>query len=64
MCKMGEGSTPLMGAAFYGHLEVVKYLREHGAKLDVVDGRGRTAISRVQTAGRLEIASFLTTKSE
>jgi ankyrin repeat protein len=52
-----------MGAAFYGDLEVVKYLREHGAKLDVVDGKGRTAIDQAQTAGKLEIVSFLTPNS-
>lgn len=55
-----EGLTPLMGAAFYGDLEVVKYLRQHGAKPDIVDEEGRTATNLAQTSGNLDIVSFLT----
>jgi ankyrin repeat protein len=53
-----------MGAAFYGDLEVVRYLRQHGAKLDIVDARGRTAASQAQTSGKLDIASFLMSETE
>jgi ankyrin repeat protein len=54
-----EGRTPLMGAAFYGSLGVVEYLRQHGARVDVVDGQGRTAASMALAAGHADIAKVL-----
>ena len=39
-----RGQTLLHGAAFWGWNEVVKYLVEHGAKLDAKDNRGFTPI--------------------
>ena len=39
-----RGWTPLHGAAFWGWNDVVKYLVEKGAKLDVKDSRGFTPI--------------------
>lgn len=39
-----SGGTPLHGAAFWGWDQVVKLLVEHGAKIDAVDGLGRTPI--------------------
>jgi len=39
-----RGWRPLHGAAFWGWNDVVKYLVEKGAKLDVKDSRGFTPI--------------------
>jgi uncharacterized protein len=39
-----RGQTLLHGAAFWGWNEVVKYLVDHGAKLDAKDNRGFTPI--------------------
>lgn len=54
-----EGNTPLMGEAWYGDLQVVKYLKEHEAKLDITNARGHTAASKALTAGNMDIAEFL-----
>ncbi len=40
----GPGQTALFGAAFWGWDDVVKYLAEHGAKIDAKDEKGRTAL--------------------
>jgi ankyrin repeat protein len=39
-----DGITPLIGAVFKGSNDVVAYLVEHGARLDVRDAQGRTVI--------------------
>ena len=36
------GFTPLHGAAYKGSVDIIAYLVEHGAKMDVRDYRGRT----------------------
>jgi ankyrin repeat protein len=38
------GQTPLFGAAYWGWNDVAAFLAAHGAKLDVVDSEGRTAV--------------------
>jgi ankyrin repeat protein len=58
-----QGQTTLFFAAETGRTAVVKYLLEHGAKVDVKDDMGRTAIAMV-AAGRgegrsAEIAALL-----
>ena len=40
----GQGQTALHGAALKGSDEIVKFLADHGAKLDVKDRQGRTAL--------------------
>jgi ankyrin repeat protein len=40
----GPGQTPLFGAAFWGWNDVVKFLADKGAKLDLADAEGRTAV--------------------
>ncbi len=40
----GPGQTALFGAAFWGWTDVVKFLAEHGAKIDAKDESGRTAV--------------------
>ena len=43
-----EGITPLIGAVFKGTNNVVQYLVDHGAKLDVKDASGRSVITWAQ----------------
>lgn len=38
------GQTALFGAAFWGWNDVVKFLAEHGAKIDAKDDKGKTAL--------------------
>jgi ankyrin repeat protein len=40
----GPGQTALFGAAFWGWNDVVTYLVEHGAKIDLADTEGRTPV--------------------
>jgi ankyrin repeat protein len=47
-----QGQTTLFLAAETGRTEVVRYLLEHGAKTDVADDKGRTAIDVAQGSGR------------
>jgi len=42
--RLGAGQTALFGAAFWGWNDVVRYLVDAGAKIDVVDAEGRTAV--------------------
>jgi ankyrin repeat protein len=44
----GRGQTALYGAALQGYDEVVKFLAAHGAKLDVKDSRGFTALDAAE----------------
>jgi ankyrin repeat protein len=44
----GRGQTALYGAALQGYDEVVKFLLAHGAKLDIKDQRGFTALDAAE----------------
>ena len=39
------GSTPLMTAARMGHADVISLLMDNGARCDLADNAGRTAVS-------------------
>src|SRR5438445_583694 len=39
-----RGQTPLHGAAFWGWNDVVRFLVDHGARLDAKDARGMTPV--------------------
>src|SRR5262245_38881912 len=55
-----RGWSPLMEAAYNGHLPVVKLLVERGARLDAVEvDRWGTALDIARDAGRHEIADYL-----
>lgn len=51
--------TPLMGAAFLGHLEMVKWLISKGADINLKDDCGETALSKVARNDRQELFDFL-----
>lgn len=54
-----KGDTPLNAAAMHGRLELVKYLVENGARIDLVDHYGNTAIMSALKNGHAEIAEYL-----
>ncbi len=56
----GEGWSPLMFAAAEGHLPVLETLLKHGAKRDVIDTDGDTALSFAEQKGHKEAATFIT----
>jgi len=60
----GEGVTPLMAAAVYGHSDVVKALLEHGANVDLTDGDGKTALEWATIIGNTDIVSLLQERRE
>lgn len=55
-----DGSTPLHGAAYYNHTLVVGLLLEYGAKIDIKNRWGHTAL---QETGSTEIQSLIQTAS-
>jgi ankyrin repeat protein len=55
-----RGWSPLMTAAYHGHLGVVQLLVERGANLDAVEVDGWwTALDLAEYAGRDEVATYL-----
>ena len=44
------GITPLMVASHYGDTKIVRKLLEHGAKRDLKDKEGRTAVDYARVA--------------
>lgn len=55
----GNDTTPLMGAAGRGHMELVKRLLSVGATVEWVDEFGRNALHLAATEGRREIVELL-----
>ena len=55
----GKGFTPLIVAAYDGHLDATKLLLEAGAYVDVQDVSGNTALMGVSFKGYPEIAQLL-----
>jgi len=57
-----RGWSPLMSAAYYGHLEVVKLLVKHHAKLDAVEVDGwLTALDLAIMNKKDDVVSYLKT---
>lgn len=53
------GSTALMYAAYAGHLELVKFLVEHGANINIKNLKGGTSARYAAYAGHREIVDYL-----
>ena len=49
-----QGYTALMESAFYGHLEITRYLIEHGADVEYKNNRDTTALHRAAIRGHAE----------
>ncbi len=55
-------STPLRAACFEGHLEVVRYLLEHGASPDISNHFNNTCLMIAAYKGHLDVVKFLLEK--
>ncbi|WP_096327437.1 ankyrin repeat domain-containing protein [Nannocystis exedens] len=53
------GETPLMKAAQFGSMALVKRLLAAGASVDAVDDKGKTAAGHARSRRRKEVAAFL-----
>eukprot|EP01043_Picozoa_sp_COSAG02_P051552 COSAG02_NODE_5442_length_4324_cov_659.876213_1_plen_1427_part_01 len=54
-----QGRTPLMGAVYWGQVEAVRWLLDHGADWRKTDADGVTALSRALRGKKLEAAAVL-----
>jgi ankyrin repeat protein len=57
--EMSNGLTPLMFAARYNKIEILKYLLEKGADKDVKDERGNNALKYAQNSKSVEAVAYL-----
>lgn len=56
----GEGvSSALHGAIAFGHVEVVRWLLEHGADTSAMDWQGKSPVQAALDGGHTEIAQLL-----
>ncbi|WP_445454230.1 ankyrin repeat domain-containing protein [Flavobacterium sp. 25HG05S-40] len=57
--EMSNGLTPLMFAARYNKIEILKYLMEKGADKQIKDERGNTAIKYAENSKSVEAIEIL-----
>ncbi len=57
--KSSEGMTPLMYAARYNRVEIIKLLIANGAKINVKDRKGHTATKYAELSGAKEAKQLL-----
>ena len=57
--EKSNGMTPLMIAARYNKVEIIKFLLANGAKLKVKDDNGYTALKYAELSNANEAAQFL-----
>lgn len=57
--EMSNGLTPLMFAARYNKIEILKFLVEKGADKQIKDERGNTAIKYAENSKSVEAIEFL-----
>ena len=57
--RRNSPSTPLLMAAFYGHLPVMQYLCEQGADKDARDGDDQTLLRTAALSGQLDVVQSL-----
>jgi ankyrin repeat protein len=56
----GQGfNTPLHGAVLFGQTEMVTWLLDHGASVQVLDYNGKTPLQLAEDSGQAEIAGLL-----
>ena len=56
-------TTPLHRAAYMGHLDCIKVLLAHGAKFDLVDSDGRSALHKCAEKGHYKCAELILDKN-
>jgi glutaminase len=59
-----DGRTALLVAISEGHLQCVKYLVQHGARIDHKDFRGNNALDEAKRCGHTAIYGFLASLAE
>ncbi len=57
--ELSNGATPLIWAIRYNKVEIVKFLLEKGAKQDLKDDKGFTALQHATKANATEILALL-----
>jgi uncharacterized protein len=57
--EMSNGLTPLMFAARYNKVDILKYLLEKGADKDIKDERGNNALKYAENSKSVEAVEFL-----
>jgi ankyrin repeat protein len=57
--KKATGHFPLAGAAYYGHAQAVKYLLEHGAKIDLLTALNWSPLYIAVWRQHLDVAEVL-----
>ena len=57
--KNGAGWTPLMDAAFVGHVGIAKMLLEHGADPTLTNNQGQTALTLARQQDRTLVIDLL-----
>jgi uncharacterized protein len=57
--EMSNGLTPLMFAARYNKIDILKYLMEKGADKDIKDDRGNNALKYAENSKSVEAVEFL-----
>ena len=58
-----DGKTPLMLAAMFNRVEIMKMLIAHGASVDAVDSRGMTALSLAEKMVAKDSLAFLNARA-
>ena len=69
-CLLSRGASPdaygidfnetaMITACRHGHLDIAKFLLLNGARLDLKDSRGRTALQRAREAGHMNIVCLI-----
>lgn len=51
--------TALMEASYYGNLNLVKFLVENGANVNIKNQHGHTAICRASLTNKIEVVKYL-----
>ncbi|XP_055955417.1 oxysterol-binding protein-related protein 1 isoform X2 [Patella vulgata] len=57
--KANRGWTALHLAAYFGHIDIVRFLLERGADVNVANSLGDTPLHRAAYTGRLELVTLL-----
>jgi len=59
-----DGTTPIMIASCFNHLETVKVLVQKGSNINAKVNGGNTALSFAEEYGNKEVATFLRQQSK
>lgn len=60
--QSSEGYTPISSVAYYGYPEIVEYFANAGARVDIVDNEGNTALHAGVRSKNPQVIKFLAQK--